>query len=181
MVFLQGWVMLYPNFENWTALSTNHLEVGVHVRSGTDEKVLLKKRTQFELPLMELPASTPGQCAASLAFEKPVQEALGHRNPIGLLDLPFESLPGWDSLPVLDLWGHLSSEEEIAARGVRRYRQLMQDCDEPRLSSNSKTNGGAHDHRPSPLCRDKHDSSPAVLEAEHQMVKVHHDHLHVEA
>ena len=34
-----------------------------------------------------------------------------------LLDLPDGRLPGWTSLPIIDLWGFITTEEEIIDRG----------------------------------------------------------------
>lgn len=65
---------------------------------------------------------------------------------VSLLDLPLEKLPRWDQLPVVDLWGHLSSEEEIVLRGIERYEQLMADC-QPAMPTNGE-------RPPMPLCRD---------------------------
>lgn len=48
MAFLRGYVMLYPNYPGFVSLSTNHLEVGSHVKQLTE-----KKKELFQLPLME--------------------------------------------------------------------------------------------------------------------------------
>ncbi|KAJ7634165.1 hypothetical protein DFH06DRAFT_1100660, partial [Mycena polygramma] len=84
MVYLKGYVMLYPNYAGFVSLSTNHLEVGSHVKDRPKEK-----QEMFRLPLMELGAS--GQ----------------------LLELPGGRLPGWDALPVLNLTGFLSKMNEV--------------------------------------------------------------------
>ncbi|KAK0188826.1 hypothetical protein F5146DRAFT_983497 [Armillaria mellea] len=47
LVYLRGYVMLYPNFADFVSLSTNHLEVGSHVKVRSKEKQDL-----FFLPLM---------------------------------------------------------------------------------------------------------------------------------
>ncbi|KAF7356762.1 Succinate dehydrogenase [ubiquinone] iron-sulfur subunit, mitochondrial [Mycena venus] len=78
MVYLRGYVMLYPNYEGFVSLSTNHLEVGSHVKERSKEK-----EEMFRLPLMELSSS------------------------VQLLDLPGARLPEWDALPVLNLTGFL--------------------------------------------------------------------------
>ena len=131
MVFLHGYVMLYPNFENWASLSTNHLEVGVHVKGDASDKEFAKKRTQFDLPLLALPMTPPDSVARD-ATTSP-----------SLLDLPDENMPDWEALPVLDLWGQLSSEEEIVHRGLERYHQLTRHCEMGSQGS------GVH-----PLCSD---------------------------
>ncbi|KAJ7623375.1 hypothetical protein FB45DRAFT_925409, partial [Roridomyces roridus] len=76
MVYLRGYVMLYPNYEGFESLSTNHLEVGSHVKERSKEK-----QDVFRLPLMKL--SDSGR----------------------LLELPGRTLPRWVALPVLNLTG----------------------------------------------------------------------------
>ncbi|KAJ7077905.1 hypothetical protein B0H15DRAFT_789368 [Mycena belliarum] len=88
MVYLRGYVMLYPNYAEFTSLSTNHLEVGSHVKERPKEK-----REVFRLPLMPLGESQQ------------------------LLDLPGGRLPDWGVLPVLNLTGGLTSLERIIEVG----------------------------------------------------------------
>lgn len=49
LAYLRGYVMLYPNFDDFMSLSTNHLELGSHVRERTGEKQSL-----FTVPLLGL-------------------------------------------------------------------------------------------------------------------------------
>ncbi|KIY70289.1 hypothetical protein CYLTODRAFT_392250 [Cylindrobasidium torrendii FP15055 ss-10] len=49
MVYLRGLVMLYPNFAGYKSFSTNHLEVGAHVKQPDQER-----KAAFDLPLMGL-------------------------------------------------------------------------------------------------------------------------------
>jgi hypothetical protein len=86
MVYLRGYVMLYPNYAEFISLSTNHLEVGSHVKERPKGK-----QEVFRLPLMKLSES------------------------LQLLDLPGATLPRWEILPVLNLTGCLSSLEGIIA------------------------------------------------------------------
>ncbi|CCM02448.1 uncharacterized protein FIBRA_04547 [Fibroporia radiculosa] len=104
LAYLRGYVMLYPNFDGYVSLSTNHLEVGSHVKDVPKEVYLRKKRL-FLLPLMALPD-------------------LLHSNATGLLDLPDHGLPPWDQLPVLDLLGLPASEETLVERGSMRRIEL---------------------------------------------------------
>lgn len=90
LVFLRGYVMLYPNYAGFASFSTNHLEVGTHIK-GLPGSVDLKKKAQFEVPLMDRSGS--------------------------ILDLPGRRLPPWDALPLLDLWGAIATDEEVIARG----------------------------------------------------------------
>ncbi|CAG8806950.1 4482_t:CDS:1, partial [Gigaspora rosea] len=48
LIYLRGYVMLYPNYKNFVSLSTNHHEEGVHVHLKNG-----KPRKGFLLPLME--------------------------------------------------------------------------------------------------------------------------------
>ena len=82
--------MLYPNYEGFESFSTNHLEKGEHNHLTIADE---KKKAQFTVPLM------------STSFAS------------SLLDLPDGRLPGWTSLPIIDLWGSLTTEEEIIERG----------------------------------------------------------------
>lgn len=64
--------------------------MGTHVHVVAVE---LKKKLQFTVPLMT------------------------DNDPTQLLDLPNHRLPGWPYLPVLDLWGGITTEEEAIHRG----------------------------------------------------------------
>jgi hypothetical protein len=102
LVYLRGYVMLYPNYD--LSLATNHVEIGAHVKKGPQE-VSETIRRQYDVPLMPLP---------SLLSE----------TRSSLLNLPGESLPTWSELPVLDLWGTVTSNDEIIRRGSERREQL---------------------------------------------------------
>ncbi|GAA5948347.1 hypothetical protein JCM3765_001381 [Sporobolomyces pararoseus] len=97
LVYLRGYTMLYPNYPNFESLSTNHLEKGTHVKTSQVEE---KKKVLFEVPLLGL--------ESSLVDSLPDQG----------------KLPDWNSLPVLDLWGSLSSKEELLERGWQTTRQI---------------------------------------------------------
>ncbi|KAF0525048.1 glycosyl transferase family 2 protein [Gigaspora margarita] len=84
LTYLRGYVMLYPNYENFISFSTNHFEKGEHNRVG-------KKKDPFQLPLM---------------------------NEYILLDgLPGNRLPNFKDLPIMDLWGKVTSPNELIQRG----------------------------------------------------------------
>ncbi|KDQ61549.1 hypothetical protein JAAARDRAFT_190293 [Jaapia argillacea MUCL 33604] len=108
LVYLRGYVMLYPNFPDFVSLSTNHLEVGSHVKD-TPKDVYRRKRELFFLPLLQL------------SNENEVDE----NSPTGLLNLPGGSLPPWSLLPVLDLTGCFTSTEEAISKGSERAEQLF--------------------------------------------------------
>lgn len=107
LVYLRGYVMVYPNYDDFVSLSTNHLEVGSHVKDEPGE-MYEKKKHMFSLPLMHL--------SGALARDA----AHGPR----LLDLPGGTLPDLDRLPVLDLVGEVSSMEMIQQRGSERRAEL---------------------------------------------------------
>ncbi|PKA52082.1 hypothetical protein AXF42_Ash014019 [Apostasia shenzhenica] len=50
MMYLRGYVSLYPNFPNQMSFSTNHMEPGAHI-SARDNAVM-HKREDFEVPLV---------------------------------------------------------------------------------------------------------------------------------
>jgi hypothetical protein len=109
LAYLRGYVMLYPNYPDFISLSTNHLEVGSHVKVRTKEK-----KDLFLLPLMELPTSTSS-------------------DTVQLLDLPQGRMPNWDSLPVLNLTGSLTSLDDLSAVGRSRRLQLTRCSNSPAL------------------------------------------------
>ena len=107
MAYLRGYVMLYPNFRDYISLSTNHLEVGSHVKDMPAE-VYAQKRKLFLHPLMQRPLVTPGVPTST-----------------GLLDLPDHEMPTWDKLPVLDLLGLMADEQTLVERGRKRSEELF--------------------------------------------------------
>ncbi len=111
LVFLRGYVMLYPNYKDYASLSTNHLEVGSHVKDMPQD-VYERKKKLFMLPLMELPREGTDSVLSET----------------GLLDLPGESMPSWEVLPVTDLLGMLTTEGTLQGRGKRRREELL-GCD----------------------------------------------------
>lgn len=110
LVYLRGYVMLYPNYPNFASLSTNHLEAGSHVKDMPTEAHARKKKL-FTVPLMSLPAASPKGDTRT-----------------GLLELPGSRLPTLNELPVLDLLGIISDEEILAKRGRERRTELT-GCD----------------------------------------------------
>lgn len=95
LVYMRGYVMLYPNYPDFGSLSTNHVEKGTHIKSDAD---LAKRQRLFEVPLLSRSAT--------------------------LLDLPAGRLPEWDTLPVLDLWGSLATSDALMERGWQTLAQL---------------------------------------------------------
>ncbi|KAF8631855.1 hypothetical protein AX15_002125 [Amanita polypyramis BW_CC] len=100
LVFLRGYVMLYPNFNSYISLSTNHLEVGSHVKYRTKEK-----QDMFLLPLMKIPRI-------------PSEE-------LGILELPNETLPFFEGLPVINLTGGITQLDTLIDGGLTRRLELL--------------------------------------------------------
>ena len=116
MVFLRGYAMLYPNYANFSSLSTNRLEPGAHVKR-LPRAIFDKKRAQFDVPLMQLPSGPSGNVSDALRT--------------GLLDLPENGMPAWGALPVLDLHGLVVSEGLIIDRGQVRRAEVFGCADPP--------------------------------------------------
>ncbi|KAI0792145.1 hypothetical protein C8Q75DRAFT_622338 [Abortiporus biennis] len=118
MTYLKGYMMLYPNYPRYTSLSTNHLEIGSHVKD-VPKAVYEKKRRLFLLPLMQLPSLDSRTSSETLV-------------ETGLLNLPNERIPRWEELPVLDLMGLLTDQTTIVERGKFRGNELVncEDVDE---------------------------------------------------
>ncbi|KAH9040431.1 hypothetical protein EDB85DRAFT_2173332 [Lactarius pseudohatsudake] len=112
MVFLRGYTMLYPNYANFSSLSTNRLEPGAHVKR-LPRAIFDKKRAQFDLPIIQLPDVNSSDVIGT-----------------GLLDLPEGGMPPWGALPVLDLHGSIVSEGVIVKRGEERRLEIF-GCTDP--------------------------------------------------
>ncbi|KAJ7581006.1 hypothetical protein C8J56DRAFT_254170, partial [Mycena floridula] len=105
LVYLRGYVMLYPNFDGFVSLSTNHLEVGSHVKDQSKARKEL-----FTLPLMQLPEENKREANASLPL---------------IQDLPNGTVPRLAVLPVLNLTGSIASGlEELLEIGIGRREAL---------------------------------------------------------
>lgn len=50
MMYLRGYVSLYPNFPNQMSFSTNHMEPGAHI--SAKDNVVKHNKTDFEVPLL---------------------------------------------------------------------------------------------------------------------------------
>jgi hypothetical protein len=106
LVYLRGYAMLYPNYPDFVSFSTNHLEVGSHVKDRPND-VYLQRKELFLLPLMTLPDDTNSSMPSAR-----------------ILNLPDETLPPWHLLPVLNLTGSLTSFETLIEQGLARRTQL---------------------------------------------------------
>ncbi|CAB4432917.1 unnamed protein product [Rhizophagus irregularis] len=94
LVYLRGYVMLYPNYENFASFSTNHAEAGTHIHLTEGSK----PNDIFGVPLME--------------------------EDLVLSGLPGGSMPKYADLPILDLLGNVVSKEELIQRGKALHSEV---------------------------------------------------------
>jgi hypothetical protein len=97
LVYLRGYAMVYPNFQDFESFSTNHLEFGTHVKQENNGRAQ-SKLEQFLVPLMQ-------------------------RDTI-LTQLPDQQLPDFERLPLMDLWGRIRSLSEIGQVGEQWHRKV---------------------------------------------------------
>lgn len=95
LVYLRAYVMVYPNFEEFQSFSTNHLEYGTHVK---DNGRTQSKVMEFLVPLMQ----------RDLILEQ----------------LPGHSLPAFRHLPIMDLWGRISTMQALDQIGSVWHPQV---------------------------------------------------------
>lgn len=119
LAYLHGYVMLYPNYRHFVSLSTNHLELGAHVKDEP-RHIYEKKKAQFKLPLM------PRMPSPDM--------------PVRLLDLPLETMPQWQDLPILDLHGLLTGGDQLRLQGYAREFMLSSCTSDPPGVFCEKTN-----------------------------------------
>jgi hypothetical protein len=90
LVVLHGYVMLYPNFQNQTSFSTNHLEPGMHISRNSKVRNMV---FEFQVPLMQ-------------------------REEVWLLkQLPNGRLPAWTDLPIRNLIFRPTDMETLVQTG----------------------------------------------------------------
>lgn len=94
--------MLYPNYASGEAFSTNHLEHGAHVKP-LPPREWDRKKALFEVPLVELPKEGTGT---------------------GLLKMPGGTLPQWEDMPLLDLFGEVVGWDIAVEKGTQRIREV---------------------------------------------------------
>lgn len=91
LTYLRGYVMIYPNYEQFESFSTNHLEYGTHMDKNKKARTLARIQ-QFKVPLMQ-------------------QDTV-------LSQLPEQRLPDFEKLPLMDLWGRVRTLEELDHTGA---------------------------------------------------------------
>nr|GMD29468.1 uncharacterized protein LOC109170870 [Ipomoea batatas] len=100
MMYLRGYVTLYPNFPNQTSFSTNHMEPGAHI--AAKDNVVGHKKDDFEVPLL-------GQDFAKL--------------------LPGGKMPPASKLPALNLFNQAVSLKGLKAAGAKLKQDVLA-CEE---------------------------------------------------
>ncbi|KAJ4785276.1 Glycosyltransferase family protein 2 [Rhynchospora pubera] len=90
MMYLRGYVSLYPNFPNQSSFSTNHMEPGAHI--SAKDNVVKHDKTDFEVPLMKDDFSRM---------------------------LPAMKMPPASKLPVLNLFNQAVSLKGLKAAGAK--------------------------------------------------------------
>ncbi|KAI8341988.1 hypothetical protein BC941DRAFT_346263, partial [Chlamydoabsidia padenii] len=94
MVYLRAYVMIYPNFQDFESFSTNHLEFGTHIKHDRAQGAI----DSFVVPLMQ-------------------------RDTV-IDQLPNQRLPSFDQLPMMDLWGHLMTHQEMDDIAANWHRHV---------------------------------------------------------
>ncbi|CAI9770818.1 unnamed protein product [Fraxinus pennsylvanica] len=98
MMYLRGYVSLYPNFPNQQSLSTNHMEPGAHI--SAEDNVVKHDKTDFEVPLLKQDFKTL---------------------------LPNGKFPPASKLPSLNLFNQAVSLKGLKAAGAK-LRQDVLEC-----------------------------------------------------
>lgn len=99
--YLRGYVVLYPNFFNQTAFSTNHLEPGEHI--GGKANKLKHKPIDFTVPLVDDFATLRAMWT----------------NAVGQIS----ELTPLERLPTLDLFSERTPQHLIVARGAKKLAE----------------------------------------------------------
>ncbi|KAJ3672151.1 hypothetical protein LUZ60_006872 [Juncus effusus] len=96
MMYLRGYVSLYPNFPNQASFSTNHMEPGAHI--SAKDNVVKHDKSDFEVPLMKDD------------FTK---------------YLPATKMPPASKLPVLNLFNQAVSLKGLKAAGAKLGQDVI--------------------------------------------------------
>ncbi|KAG5515519.1 hypothetical protein RHGRI_036526 [Rhododendron griersonianum] len=97
MMYLRGYVSLYPNFPNQASFSTNHMEPGAHI--SAKDNVVQHDKSDFEVPLLKE----------------------DFRN-----FLPGGKLPPASKLPSLNLFNQAVSLKGLKAAGAKLKQDVLQ-------------------------------------------------------
>ncbi|GKV01231.1 hypothetical protein SLEP1_g13798 [Rubroshorea leprosula] len=99
MMYLRGYVSLYPNFPNQASFSTNHMEPGAHI--SANDNVVRHDKADFEVPLL--------------------------KEDFRML-LPNGKLPPASKLPSLNLFNQAVSLKGLKAAGAKLGQDVLR-CD----------------------------------------------------
>ncbi|XAR59983.1 hypothetical protein NMG60_11033187 [Bertholletia excelsa] len=97
MMYLRGYVSLYPNFPNQASFSTNHMEPGAHI--AAKDNVVKHNKSDFEVPLLK-----------------------EDFRPL----LPSGKLPPASKLPSLNLFNQAVSLKGLKAAGAKLGQDVLQ-------------------------------------------------------
>lgn len=107
--YLNGYVVLYPNFANQTSFSTNHIEQGEHISGKLN--ALKHRRIDFTVPLMH------DLTSLRKLYTKPGDEHEGGDGRARGGGTRLAPLAPLQALPTLDLFSERSSQEALVATG----------------------------------------------------------------
>ncbi|KAK6926781.1 hypothetical protein RJ641_008500 [Dillenia turbinata] len=96
MMYLRGYVSLYPNFPNQASFSTNHMEPGAHI--SAKDNIVKHDKTDFEVPLLKEDFGTY---------------------------LPGGQLPSASKLPSLNLFNQAVSLKGLKAAGSKLGQDVL--------------------------------------------------------
>lgn len=102
LIYLRGYSMLYPNFKHKKSLSTHHLEL---------RKQKMREEYEDAISIFDLPLMTQDD-------DDEMRQ---------LLDLP-----SFDHLPIFDLWGKITTGEQLKERGLEFHDEISS-CPAPIL------------------------------------------------
>ncbi|XP_068650774.1 uncharacterized protein [Aristolochia californica] len=97
MMYLRGYVSLYPNFPNQQSFSTNHMEPGAHI--SAKDNVVRHDKGDFEVPL----------------FKTDFRDLL-----------PSSKLPPASKLPVINLFNQASSLRGLKSAGAKLGQDVLE-------------------------------------------------------
>ncbi|MCO5551292.1 hypothetical protein L7F22_004791 [Adiantum nelumboides] len=113
MMYLRGYVALYPNFPQQASFSTNHMEPGAHINASGN--VLNHRKEDFEVPLL--------------------QEDFWEL-------LPQKKMPSASRLPVLNLFNQPTTLKGLRGAGAKLKQDVLQ-CQEGEIVTVDRVTGSA--------------------------------------
>lgn len=96
VMYLRGYVTLYPNFPDQRSFSTNHMEPGAHIAAA--DNVVTHKKEDFEVPLL--------------------------REDFHKL-LPQQKMPPLSKLPVINLFNQITSLKGLKSAGSKLQQDVL--------------------------------------------------------